>query len=99
MWASGRSSKAICDRCAQKYDYNDLTEQVENERGTGFYVCNQCLDEDQPQYRVGKIRIIDPQALHHPRPPDNSDRAFCGFNPVIGEEVTVRLGTVRVTVS
>jgi len=99
MYASGRYSKAVCDRCGQKFDYKDLTEQVENERPTGFYVCSQCLDEDHPQYQLGKIRIIDPQALERARPENNLDRSFSGFNPLTGEERTVRVGDLRVTVS
>jgi NAD-dependent SIR2 family protein deacetylase len=99
MWAQGTHARAVCDRCGQKFDYNDLTEQVENERSTGFRVCSSCLDEDHPQYGLGKIRIVDPQALKDARPENNADRAFCGFNPVVGEERTIRLGTVRVTVT
>ena len=99
MWASGKYSRAECDRCGQSHAYTDMVEQVENERGTGFYVCYACLDEDHPQYRLGKIRIIDPQSLQRPRPPSNTDRAFFGWPTMTGEERTVRLGTVRVTTS
>ena len=99
MWASGKRSRAICDRCGMAHDYADMVEQVENERRTGFYVCCSCLDEDHPQYRVGKIRIVDPQALQRPRPPDNTDRAFFGWPTMTGEEGTGRIGTVTVTTS
>ena len=98
-FASRRHSRAVCDRCGQKYDYNDLTEQVENERKTGFRVCSSCLDEDHPQYQLGKISIVDPQALQYARPENNAERAFSGFSPIVGEERTIRLGTVLVTVS
>lgn len=98
-FASGRHSRGVCDRCGFAFDYNELVEQIENERPTGHRVCHQCLDEDHPQYQLGKFRVYDPQALEYARPENNLDRAFSGWNPVCGEERTVRVGTVRVTTS
>lgn len=99
MYAAGKFSRAVCDRCGAAYDYNELTDQIENERPTGYRVCSSCLDEDHPQYQLGKIRIFDPQALQYARPENNLDRAFSGFNPLTGEERTARTGTLRVTVA
>lgn len=67
-YASGKKSVALCDRCGQQYPYQDLREQIENKRPNGLRVCPPCLDKDHPQLQLGRQRIVDPQALRHPRP-------------------------------
>jgi hypothetical protein len=67
-YASGKSSKAICDRCGLTFRYKDLYEEVENKRKNGLKVCRSCLDEDHPQLRLGEERITDAQSLRDPRP-------------------------------
>tara|TARA_A100001388_G_scaffold203603_1_gene154592 strand:- start:44 stop:808 length:765 start_codon:yes stop_codon:yes gene_type:complete len=67
-YASGKKSVALCDRCGQQYPYQDLKEQIENKRPNGLRVCPPCLDKDHPQLQLGRQRIVDPQALRHPRP-------------------------------
>ena len=67
-YAAGKKSKALCDRCGLKYDYDQLKEQVVNRRPSGLRVCPSCLDVDHPQHRVGEAKISDAQALRHPRP-------------------------------
>tara|TARA_X000001382_G_C3143007_1_gene170234 strand:+ start:71 stop:352 length:282 start_codon:yes stop_codon:yes gene_type:complete len=67
-YASGKRSKAICDRCGQKYKYSQLREEVENSRRNGLRVCSSCLDVDHPQLKLGKTKIVDNQALKNPRP-------------------------------
>ena len=56
-YAAGKKSKALCDRCGLKYDYDQLKEQVVNRRPNGLRVCPSCLDVDHPQRRVGEARF------------------------------------------
>ena len=67
-YATGKRSKALCDRCGLRYNYDQLKEQIENRRPSGLRVCPTCLDEDHPQLRIGVVNISDAQALRHPRP-------------------------------
>ena len=67
-YASGKKSKAICDRCGFKYRYTQLRNEVENSRRSGLKVCPSCLDTDHPQLKLGKTRAVDNQALKDPRP-------------------------------
>ena len=67
-YAAGKKSKALCDRCGLKYDYDQLKEQVVNRSPSGLRVCPSCLDEDHPQLRLGEAKLSDAQALRHPRP-------------------------------
>ena len=66
-YATGKRSKAICDRCGLRYKYDQLKEEVQNRRPTGMRVCVTCFDGDHPQNHLGKVSISDPQALRYPR--------------------------------
>ena len=66
-YATGKRSKAICDRCGLRYQYDQLKEEVQNRRPTGMRVCVTCFDGDHPQNQLGKVRVSDPQALRYPR--------------------------------
>ena len=66
-YATGKRSKALCDRCGLQYKYDQLKEEVQNRRPTGVRVCPTCFDGDHPQNHLGSVRISDPQALRHPR--------------------------------
>lgn len=67
-YSSGKHSKAICDRCGQKYKYSQLKPEVYNRKPNGLRVCPSCLDKDHPQLQLGKAKIVDAEALRHPRP-------------------------------
>lgn len=62
-WALG-----LCDRCGFSYKLNELHAEVYDQRPNGLLVCRTCLDVDQPQLQLGRIRIDDPQSLLNPRP-------------------------------
>ena len=84
-FASGKQSIAFCDRCGRKVPYKELKAQVVNQIVTDIRVCTPCLDKDQPQWRVGRLRITDPQALREARPDPNlvaSRDIQWGWNPV-----------------
>ena len=66
-YATGKRSKALCDRCGLQYKYDQLKEEVQNRRPTGVRVCPTCFDGDHPQNHLGSVRISDPQSLRHPR--------------------------------
>lgn len=85
QFASGKNSIAFCDRCGRKVKYRELKPQVINQIVTGLRVCPPCLDKDHPQYRIGNLRITDPQALRNARPDPNlvlSRDIQWGWNPV-----------------
>lgn len=95
-FAVGKFAIRFCDRCDQKYRYNELQRQVINGVVTQLLVCPRCLDEDQPQYQISKLRIADPQALQDARPDRGIpvSRGLFGWNPVLGFLVSGRLGSV-----
>lgn len=85
QFASGKNSIAFCDRCGRKVKYRELKVQIVNQIPTGIRVCTPCLDKDHPQYRVGNLRITDPQALRNTRPDPNlvaSRDIQWGWNPI-----------------
>lgn len=62
-WALG-----LCDRCGFSYRLNQLHVEFYDERPNGLLVCRPCLDKDQPQLQLGRIKVDDPQSLLNPRP-------------------------------
>jgi len=97
-YARGQYALGLCDRCGQRQRLNDLKFQVVDLRITKLRVCSACLDVDHPQLQLGRVRIIDPQALRDARPDPNTDRSLFGFNPVgnPGNIMTASVGTVRI---
>ena len=67
-YAVGRKAIGICDRCGFEYLLKRLYPQIKDLKKTGFLVCENCLDEDQPQLQLGSLRIGGPQAIKDPRP-------------------------------
>lgn len=67
-FAAGKKSFALCDRCGQRFPYQQLKPEVENRKPNGLRVCPPCFDEDHPQLQLGRVKVIDAQALRHPRP-------------------------------
>lgn len=100
-FASGKEALAICDRCGQRYDYNELREEVHNGKKTGFWTCPTCFEPDHPQNFVRLLKVDENPALKRPRPDitlENS-RELWGWNPVghASMEMMAEIGTVRVT--
>lgn len=92
-YASGRNALGICDRCAGQYMLKDLRADIFDQKPTGFMVCWDCWDEDNPQLQLGRWPVNDPQALRKPRPDTNlpQERDLWGFNPV-GNPATAGFG-------
>ena len=61
-FATGQYSKALCDRCGQRYDYNQLRKEW-----NGLKVCIECYEEKHPQLEPNSPPY-EPQALYDPRP-------------------------------
>jgi hypothetical protein len=59
--ATGRTSKAICDKCGDKIPYTSL---VRDKYNRGLRVCPRCVDEKEPK----EPRISENIYLKHPRP-------------------------------
>jgi hypothetical protein len=101
-FAAGKHAKGLCDRCGLTFKLNELKFQVVNRKVTGLRVCSACKDIDHEQYRLGEIRIEDPQALENARPDRNlavQRSIIYGWNPVMGPELTVSLGSVTVEIT
>lgn len=89
-FASKRFALGVCDMCGWVWKLRQLQREVYNQRFTGFLVCPDCWDEDQPQLQLGRYPINDPQALDNPRVDSNvlESRILWGW-PVVGNPSTV----------
>lgn len=67
-FASGRIAHAFCDRCNFRVKLASMKKLTINDKLTNIKVCPTCWEPDQPQYRVGRVDVKDPQALRDPRP-------------------------------
>lgn len=97
-WALG-----LCDRCGFSFKLNELHAEIYDQRPNGLLVCSVCLDEDQPQLQLGRIRVDDPQSLLNPRPDVGrlGSTGLFGWLP-IGNSLTniqCRVGNLEVTTS
>lgn len=73
LFARGKRSLAICDVCGFTVPYVSLRALTINETKTSILACKTCWNADHPQYKVGKMPVIDAEALRNPRP-DQPDR-------------------------
>lgn len=101
-YAAGKKALGICDRCGQRYPLRLLKPLTINQKLTNIRVCPDDWEADQPQYKIGRLKVIDPQALQNARP-DSGFQAFrsiyWGWNPVQGTPLTFTLGTVTVSIT
>lgn len=72
MYARGINSFAMCPICGRRCDYLELKREIAQGRPTGRWVCPDCWDDDNPQWRAGRFPVVDPQTLEHAYP-DNDD--------------------------
>lgn len=87
--------------CAGVYKLRELRPEIYNQRPTGFLVCEECWDLDNPQLQLGKFPINDPQALFKARPDTNliQSRELWGWNPVGNESTNIVCEDGTVTVN
>ena len=97
-WALGQ-----CDRCGFHYRLNQLHEEVYDERPNGLRVCSTCLDKDNPQLQLGRMRVDDPQSLLNPRPDVNrpGSTGLFGWMPIgnVNQFVSCQVGNLTVLVT
>tara|TARA_R100001082_G_scaffold66430_1_gene37530 strand:- start:277 stop:618 length:342 start_codon:yes stop_codon:yes gene_type:complete len=86
--AYAKASKALgqCDRCGFSYKLNTLQYQIEDGKRNGLRVCFDCLDEDQPQLKLGEIDTSDPQNLYNARVDTSraGSTTYASFDPIGG---------------
>ena len=94
-WALG-----LCDRCGFSFKLNQLHWEIYDERPNGLRVCSVCLDVDNPQLQLGRMKVDDPQSLLDPRPDVGvlGSTGLFGWLPVGNSltNVTCVLGSVTV---
>tara|TARA_R110002012_G_C11577930_1_gene605061 strand:- start:763 stop:1086 length:324 start_codon:yes stop_codon:yes gene_type:complete len=102
-YASGKYAFGYCDLTGFRYPIKDLVPQIVNGRPTGFLVGKDVNSPDQPQLKLGRIRMDDPQALRSPRPDQGllESRILSSFDPVgqVGLGMTGNAGIVTIEVS
>ncbi len=64
-FASGRFSRAVCDRCGQEYKYQQLKKEW-----NGLFVCPECYEPKHPQLDP-PYHPPDPEAIQDPRVESN----------------------------
>jgi len=67
-YAVGKNAHGFCDVCNFRYKLSLLKPLVINEKRTEIKACPDCWEPDQPQLRIGRVDVSDPQALRDPRP-------------------------------
>jgi hypothetical protein len=67
-FAAGKHAFGFCDRCGFRYDLKELKSEVIDLNPTGYLVCSECWDPDNPQYQLGREPISGAEALENPRP-------------------------------
>ena len=100
-YALGKKALGDCDRCGFTYKLNDLKYEIEDGIRNGLRVCDDCLDIDHPQLKIGEVDTSDNQSLYNPRPDrgEKSSTEYYGFNPVAGTGLVLRakVGIVKVS--
>jgi hypothetical protein len=98
-----RPVPGLCDRCALRYNLDDLKEEYELGRKTGRFTCPQCYDESHPQLDTRFIRVDDKQQVKDPASDyvELADsRRLYAWNPVgCAYTSTCVVSTSRVTVT
>jgi|TARA_Y100000401_G_scaffold116822_1_gene123560 hypothetical protein len=100
-YALGKKALGDCDRCGFTYKLNDLKYEIEDGIRNGLRVCDDCLDIDHPQLKIGEVDTSDNQSLYNPRPDrgEKSSTEYYGFNPVSSTGLVLRTKTGTVKVS
>ena len=99
QFAAGQYAFGFCDRCGFRYDLHDLKPEIVDMTPSGFLVCPECLDQDQPQYQLGRVPVDDPIALENPRPDkaQAASRRLYAFDPIGGGVTSLGSRTVGLT--
>jgi|TARA_R100001530_G_scaffold124138_1_gene92256 hypothetical protein len=100
-YAKATKALGICDRCGFTYKLNNLYYEIENSVRNGLRVCNNCFDKDNPQLKLGRLNIIDPQALYNARPDtgESASTRYSSFNPIGGGVTEFGSSTMGLTMN
>jgi len=100
-YARAKKALGICDRCGFTYNLNKLYYQIENSIRNGQRVCNECLDKDHPQLKLGRLNITDPQALYNARPDtgESASTRYSSFDPIGGGVTAFGSSTMGLTMN
>jgi hypothetical protein len=93
-FASDKRAHGFCDRCGFRAALKKMRTLVINEKDTNIKVCPDCWEQDHPQYRIGRIRVVDPQALQFPRPDPALAASREFFVNLLGTGATASTGRV-----
>ena len=99
--ASGKYSIGFSDRSGFQYLLSDLVEQYENGQPNGLLVGKDELDQDHPQWQLGRVDASDGQVLKNPRPDKEltESRGLWAWNPVGGGVTELGSRTVGLDIS
>ena len=94
-YAKGKHAFGYCDKTGFRYPLNELVWEYKDGRRTGMRVGKDVVDPDHPQNFLGRVRVVDPQALRNARPDTSlsKSRGLFGWNPV-GNPLTRMVGSV-----
>jgi hypothetical protein len=86
-YTNNPATPAQCPRCGFRALLSSLQHQVVAGRPTALRVCGACLDEDNPQLLLGRLRVSDPQVVRDPSPPDEVDAGNLDTSFIIGRSL------------
>ena len=91
QFALGKRALGICDTCGFEWPLKKLQFQIVAGKVTRLRHCPECLDIDNPQLQLGRVRVMDPQALWQPRPDPalQQIRGEAAWGPVGGSSLTM----------
>lgn len=94
-WALG-----LCDRCGFAFKLNQLRMEIYDQRPNGLLVCSACLDVDNPQLQLGRLKVNDPQSLLDPRPDTGrpGSTGLFGWMPISNPLLNIQCEVGNITV-
>lgn len=98
-YSAGKKALGICDRCGFRCQLKRMRSEIVDSRPKNNLVCPDCYDGDHPQWKAGRRLLSDPQSLRNPRPDTalKDSRSMGGFNPVVGKQLVLEIGSVTVS--
>lgn len=94
-FASGKNAIGICDRCGWQYAHRELQWQIKDGNNSGWLVCPTCMDEDNPQYLVGRDMGAEAIAIQDPRPDNGDDRSLASYPWAFGWQTFTSYGRIN----
>jgi hypothetical protein len=85
-YAAAKYTIGICDRCGFEFKLKELRWEIYDQHRTGYRVCYECFDHDQPQLQLGRMDVSDAIAVRDPRPDPSlqASRRLSAWDPIGG---------------